>query len=77
MPIKTKARSHRPATAPDQEAQAPPAPEPAGITGQDIKRVEEDTDREFFMGPDEAKAYGLLDEVVQSRSEVKAGTTGE
>jgi ATP-dependent Clp protease protease subunit len=46
-------------------------------TGQDIKRVEEDTDREFFMGPDEAKAYGLLDEVVQSRSEVKAGTPSE
>jgi ATP-dependent Clp protease protease subunit len=46
-------------------------------TGQDIKRIEDDTDREFFMGPDEAKAYGLLDEVVQSRSEVKAGTPSE
>jgi len=44
-------------------------------TGRDIKRIEEDTDREFFMGPDEAKAYGLLDEVVQGRSEVKIGTT--
>ena len=44
-------------------------------TGRDIKRIEEDTDREFFMGPDEANAYGLLDEVVQGRSEVKIGTT--
>ncbi|MBN1919046.1 MAG: ATP-dependent Clp endopeptidase proteolytic subunit ClpP [Verrucomicrobia bacterium] len=46
-------------------------------TGQDIARIEEDTDREFFMGPDEAKAYGLLDEVVQSRSEVAAGAPSE
>jgi len=40
-------------------------------TGQDLARIEEDTDREFFMGPEEAREYGLLDEVVQSRSEVK------
>ena len=39
-------------------------------TGQELARIEEDTDREFFMGADEAKDYGLLDEVVQSRSEV-------
>ena len=46
-------------------------------TGQDIKRIEEDTDREFFMGPDEAKAYGILDEVVEGRGEVRIGTPGE
>jgi ATP-dependent Clp protease protease subunit len=45
-------------------------------TGQDVKRIEEDTDREFFMGPVEAKEYGLLDEVVQSRSEI-TGTQPE
>lgn len=34
-------------------------------TGQTIERVEKDTDRDFFMGPPEAKIYGLIDEVVQ------------
>jgi ATP-dependent Clp protease protease subunit len=46
-------------------------------TGQDLARIEEDTDREFFMGAEEAKAYGLLDEVVQSRSEVKVADRDE
>jgi ATP-dependent Clp protease, protease subunit len=32
-------------------------------TGQSIERVEKDTDRDFFMGAAEAKAYGILDEV--------------
>jgi len=41
-------------------------------TGQDLARIEEDTDREFFMGPEEAREYGLVDLVVESRSEVKA-----
>jgi ATP-dependent Clp protease protease subunit len=41
-------------------------------TGQDLARIEEDTDREFFMGADEAKDYGLVDMVVESRTEVKA-----
>jgi len=33
-------------------------------TGQDFDRVKVDTDRDFFMGPDEAKAYGLIDEII-------------
>ncbi len=36
-------------------------------TGQPIDRIAEDTDRDFFMAPDEAKAYGLIDEVVNQR----------
>ncbi|MBD2188714.1 ATP-dependent Clp endopeptidase proteolytic subunit ClpP [Pseudanabaena mucicola] len=36
-------------------------------TGQPIERIAEDTDRDFFMAPDEAKAYGLIDEVVTQR----------
>ncbi len=32
-------------------------------TGQAIERVEKDTDRDYFMGATEAKAYGILDEV--------------
>ena len=40
-------------------------------TGQTVAKIEEDTDREFFMGPQEAKDYGLLDEVVEVGGENK------
>ena len=40
----------------------------ASHTGQPISRVEKDTDRDFFMSADEAKAYGLIDEVVKTRT---------
>jgi ATP-dependent Clp protease protease subunit len=33
-------------------------------TGQDIKTVEQDTDRDNFMGAEEAKEYGMIDEVL-------------
>ena len=33
-------------------------------TGQSLDRVEKDTDRDYFMGAQEAKAYGIIDEVV-------------
>ncbi|ELS30378.1 MULTISPECIES: ATP-dependent Clp endopeptidase proteolytic subunit ClpP [Pseudanabaena] len=36
-------------------------------TGQPIDRIAEDTDRDFFMSPYEAKNYGLIDEVVTQR----------
>ncbi|WP_375771868.1 ATP-dependent Clp endopeptidase proteolytic subunit ClpP [Archangium gephyra] len=36
-------------------------------TGQPIERVEKDTDRDYFMGAMEAKAYGILDEVQNPR----------
>ena len=35
-------------------------------TGKDLADVAKDTDRDFFMGPQEAKDYGLIDEIVQS-----------
>lgn len=34
---------------------------------QPIERIEKDADRDFFMGPAEAKEYGLLDEVFYRR----------
>ncbi|MCL6548355.1 MAG: ATP-dependent Clp endopeptidase proteolytic subunit ClpP [Alicyclobacillus sp.] len=34
-------------------------------TGQPLARVEEDTDRDRFMSAEEAKAYGLIDEVIR------------
>ncbi|MED5494334.1 MAG: ATP-dependent Clp protease proteolytic subunit, partial [Verrucomicrobiota bacterium] len=39
-------------------------------TGQKMKKIVEDSDRDYFMSPDEAKKYGLVDEVVKSRKEV-------
>jgi ATP-dependent Clp protease protease subunit len=36
-------------------------------TGQSRERVDEDTDRDRFMTPEEAKTYGLIDEVIVSR----------
>jgi ATP-dependent Clp protease protease subunit len=36
-------------------------------TGQDIERVAKDTDRDFWMSPEEAKEYGLVDLVQDSR----------
>lgn len=35
-------------------------------TGQSRAQIEKDTQRDFFMGPDEAKRYGLIDEVLES-----------
>lgn len=34
-------------------------------TGQTLKRIEKDTDRDYFMNADEAKTYGIIDEVIQ------------
>jgi ATP-dependent Clp protease protease subunit len=39
-------------------------------TGQPIERIEKDTDRDYFMGATEAKAYGLIDEVVAHKKAV-------
>lgn len=33
-------------------------------TGQPLERIEEDTDRDFFMSSEEAKDYGLIDQVI-------------
>lgn len=36
-------------------------------TGQPIDKIERDTDRDNFMSAEEAKAYGLIDEVITQR----------
>ena len=33
-------------------------------TGQDVKQVDEDTDRDRYMSPLEAKNYGIIDEII-------------
>jgi ATP-dependent Clp protease protease subunit len=39
-------------------------------TGKPIEQVEKDCDRDNFMSSDEAKAYGLVDHVVESRKQI-------
>jgi len=39
-------------------------------TGQPVERIHQDTDRDFVMSAAEAKDYGLIDEVIDSRTRV-------
>jgi len=40
-------------------------------TGQPIEKIHDDTDRDFYMDPREAQAYGIIDDICQTR--VKLG----
>jgi ATP-dependent Clp protease protease subunit len=37
-------------------------------TGQEVERIHRDTDRDFVMSAEEAKAYGIIDEVIVARN---------
>ena len=39
-------------------------------TGQPLEKVERDTDRDNYMSAEEAQAYGLIDQVIESRNDV-------
>ena len=39
-------------------------------TGQNIERIDKDTDRDRFMSADEAKEYGIIDTVISNQSEI-------
>jgi ATP-dependent Clp protease protease subunit len=39
------------------------------ITGQDLKKIEKDTDRNFFMSAKEALEYGIIDKILAKRTE--------
>jgi len=41
-------------------------------TGQDLKTIEKDTDRNNFMGPEEAKEYGLIDRIYEAKRSEKS-----
>ena len=43
----------------------------ASHTGQSVKKIEKDTERDFFMSADEAVKYGLVDAVVSSAEKNK------
>jgi ATP-dependent Clp protease protease subunit len=36
-------------------------------TGQSLAKMEKDTDRDFYLTAEEAKKYGLIDEVIGSK----------
>ena len=40
-------------------------------TGQPLKKIENDTDRDFFLEADESVKYGLVDEVISSTQELE------
>jgi ATP-dependent Clp protease protease subunit len=40
-------------------------------TKQNIKKISKDTDRDYFMSADEAKNYGIVDNILTSKSELK------
>lgn len=37
------------------------------MTGQSLEKIESDVERDFYMTADEAKEYGLVDEVINNR----------
>jgi ATP-dependent Clp protease protease subunit len=41
-------------------------------TGQPTEKIQRDTDRDFFMTPDQAREYGLVDEVISSKPGIRA-----
>jgi len=40
----------------------------AAHTGQPYAKIEKDTDRDFFMSAEEAKKYGLVDEIYKPKN---------
>jgi len=46
-------------------------------TGQPMEKIERDSDRDFYMSADEAKKYGIVDEVVESLKEPPARGGGD
>ena len=40
-------------------------------SGQDVTKIEKDTDRDYFMSAEESKNYGLVDEVVTNIRSIK------
>ncbi len=43
----------------------------ANHTGQSFEKVHDDTERDYFMSGDDAKAYGIVDEVIDSAKVTK------
>jgi len=49
----------------------------ADCTGQDLERIQQDTERDFFMSAEQAKEYGVIDEIIApSKLAAVIGTAG-
>ena len=48
----------------------------ANHSGKSVQQVEQDTDRDKFLSADEAKEYGLVDEVIDVTPKAAAPTEG-
>ena len=46
-------------------------------TGQSVEQIAKDTDRDNFLGPDEAVKYGLVDRVLRHRGDARISETPE
>jgi ATP-dependent Clp protease protease subunit len=42
----------------------------ADATGQPIEKIAKDTDRDYWLSAEEAKAYGLVSRIVTSQAEI-------
>ena len=40
----------------------------AQMTGQSLERIQQDVERDYFMSPEAAKEYGLIDEIIKPRA---------
>ena len=45
-------------------------------TGQSLKKIEKDTDRDFYMTPEEAKSYGVIDKIVKTANQKQPRSCG-
>jgi len=48
----------------------------ASHTGQSMEKIKQDTDRDFIMTADQAKEYGMVDEVITARKLVEIASGG-
>ena len=39
----------------------------ANNTGKDLKQIENDTERDYFLSSEEAKNYGLIDKIIENK----------
>jgi ATP-dependent Clp protease protease subunit len=46
-------------------------------TGKTSEQVEKDSDRDYYMSSDEAKKYGLIDEILNNKKKIVNKKTGE
>ncbi|MFN8877328.1 MAG: ATP-dependent Clp protease proteolytic subunit [Gemmatimonadota bacterium] len=46
----------------------------AANTGKPVEQIERDFDRDFYLSAEDAKAYGIIDQIVQHRGEIVAET---